>query len=87
MHGMHEDMNGSAVALGLLLAASKADLPVNLDVWLAIGPEPYQPKAYKQNDVVTALTVPPSKSSIPMPRAAWCWPIRSPWPRAQNPTS
>lgn len=55
MHGMHEDMNGSAVALGLLLAVSKADLPVNLDVWLAIAQNHISPKAYKQNDVVTAL--------------------------------
>jgi len=55
MHGMHEDMNGSAVALGILLAASKANLPVNLDVWLAIAQNHISPKAYKQNDVVTAL--------------------------------
>jgi len=55
MHGMHEDMNGSAVALGLLLAASKANLPVNLDVWLAIAQNHISPKAYKQNDVITAL--------------------------------
>ncbi len=55
MHGMHEDMNGSAVAIGLLLAASKAKLPVNLDVWLAIAQNHISPKAYKQNDVVTAL--------------------------------
>lgn len=55
MHGMHEDMNGSAVALGILLAASRARLPVNLDVWLAIAQNHISPKAYKQNDVVTAL--------------------------------
>ncbi|MBZ0104221.1 MAG: leucyl aminopeptidase family protein [Sulfuricella denitrificans] len=55
MHGMHEDMNGSAVALGILLAASRANLPVNLDVWLAIAQNHISPKAYKQNDVVTAL--------------------------------
>lgn len=55
MHGMHEDMNGSAVALGLLLAACWADLPVNLDVWLALAQNHISPKAYKQNEVVTAL--------------------------------
>ncbi|MBS4099509.1 MAG: leucyl aminopeptidase family protein [Sulfuricella sp.] len=55
MHGMHEDMNGSAVSLGILLAASQAALPVNLDVWLAIAQNHISPKAYKQNDVVTAL--------------------------------
>ena len=55
MHGMHEDMNGSAVCLGILLAASEAALPLNLDVWLAIAQNHISPKAYKQNDVVTAL--------------------------------
>ncbi len=55
MHNMHEDMNGSAVALGILLAAGEAATPVNLDVWLAIAQNHISPKAYKQNDVVTAL--------------------------------
>lgn len=55
MHGMHEDMNGSAVALGCLLAATQADLEVQLDVWLAIAQNHISPSAYKQNDVVTAL--------------------------------
>ena len=55
MHGMHEDMNGSAVALGLLLAATWANLPLNLEVWLAIAQNHISPKAYKQNEVVTAL--------------------------------
>ena len=55
MYGMHEDMNGSAVALGLFLAASRANLDVNIDCWLAIAQNHIGPRAYKQNDVVTAL--------------------------------
>ncbi len=55
MQGMHEDMNGSAVALGILLAATRADLPVNIDCWLAIAQNHISPRAYKQNDVITAL--------------------------------
>jgi len=55
MQGMHEDMNGSAVALGILLAASEMQLPVKLDCWLAIAQNHIGPLAYKQNDVVTAL--------------------------------
>jgi leucyl aminopeptidase len=55
MHGMHEDMNGSAVALGILLAASQQKLPVNIDCWLAIAQNHIGPKAYKQNDIVKAL--------------------------------
>ena len=54
MYGMHEDMEGSAVALGALLALSRlqADFPV--DCWLALAQNHIGPNAYKQNDVVTA---------------------------------
>ncbi len=52
---MHDDMNGSAVALGLLLAATRMNLPVKLDVWLAIAQNHISPQAYTQNEVVTAL--------------------------------
>lgn len=55
MYGMHEDMNGSAVALGILLAATEARLPVDLDCWLALAQNYLSPRAYKQNEVVTAL--------------------------------
>ena len=55
MQGMHEDMNGSAVALGILLAATAAKLPVNIDCWMALAQNHLSPMAYKQNDVVTAL--------------------------------
>jgi len=55
MHGMHEDMNGSAVALGILLAATQQNLPVNIDCWLALAQNHISPKAYKQNDIIKAL--------------------------------
>ncbi len=55
MQGMHEDMNGSAVALGILLAATQVKLDVKIDCWLAIAQNHIGPLAYKQNDVVTAL--------------------------------
>lgn len=55
MHGMHEDMNGSAVALGIMFAASQQKLAVNIDCWLALAQNHISPKAYKQNDIVTAL--------------------------------
>jgi leucyl aminopeptidase len=55
MNGMHEDMNGSAVVLGILQAATLAKIPVKLDCWLAIAQNHIGPKAYKQNDVVKAL--------------------------------
>jgi len=55
MHNMHEDMNGSAVTLGILLAASQQKLAVNIDCWLALAQNHISPKAYKQNDIVKAL--------------------------------
>ncbi len=55
MYGMHEDMNGSAVALGILLAATRLKLAVNIDCWLAISRNDISPRAYHQNEVVRAL--------------------------------
>lgn len=55
MYGMHEDMNGSAVALGVLLAATRANMPINIDCWLAIAQNQIGPDAFKQNDVITTL--------------------------------
>jgi len=55
MQGMHEDMNGSAVALSVLQAATEMNLEVKIDCWLAIAQNHIGPLAYKQNDVVTAL--------------------------------
>ncbi len=55
MHNMHEDMNGSAVSLGILLAATQQKLALNIDCWLALAQNHISPKAYKQNDIVKAL--------------------------------
>jgi len=54
MHGMHEDMEGSAVALGTLLALSELKVDFPVDCWLALAQNHIGPKAYKQNDVVKA---------------------------------
>jgi len=56
MQGMHEDMNGSAVALGILLAATRAEIPIKIDCWLAIAQNHISPSAYKQNDIIIALS-------------------------------
>ncbi|MHB1092179.1 M17 family metallopeptidase [Thiobacillus sp.] len=55
MQGMHEDMNGSAVVLGILAAASKMKLPVVLEGWVALAENHIGPQAYRQNEVVKAL--------------------------------
>jgi len=54
MHGMHEDMEGSAVALGTLLALTELKVDFPVECWLALAQNHIGPKAYKQNDVVTA---------------------------------
>lgn len=54
MLGMHEDMEGSAVALGTLLALTELKVDFPVECWLALAQNHIGPKAYKQNDVVTA---------------------------------
>lgn len=55
MYNMHQDMNGSAIALGILLTATLLKLPIQIDCWLAIAQNNIGPKAYKQNDIVKSL--------------------------------
>ena len=54
MFGMHEDMQGSAVALGVLLALSQLDFRRPVECWLGLAMNHIGPNAYKPNDVVTA---------------------------------
>ncbi len=54
MHGMHEDMQGSAVALGTLLALTELQTDFPVDCWLALAQNHIGPKAYRQNEVVRA---------------------------------
>lgn len=55
MAGMHEDMAGAAVALAVLRAAARMQLPVRLDAWLALSRNDIGPGAYCQGDIVTAM--------------------------------
>ncbi len=55
MQGMHEDMNGSAVALGILQVLTETRQPLAVDAWLAIAHNHLSTGAYKQNDIVIAL--------------------------------
>ena len=54
MLDMHGDMQGSAVALGTLLAISRLELPLAVDCWLAVTENRIGPTAYKPRDVVSA---------------------------------
>ncbi len=54
MFGMHEDMQGSAVALGVLSALTELAWPAPVECWLALASNHIGPKAYKPNDVITA---------------------------------
>lgn len=55
MLNMHGDMQGSAVALGTLLAITLMQLPMPVDCWLAITENRTGPRAYKSQDIVRAL--------------------------------
>ena len=54
MYQMHEDMQGSAVALGTLLALSELNVPFDIDCWLAITENETGPRAYRPQEVVRA---------------------------------
>ncbi len=54
MFGMHEDMQGSAIALGTFLALSMLKVDFAMECWLALAMNHIGPRAYKPNDVVTA---------------------------------
>jgi len=55
MLDMHMDMQGSAVALGTLLALAELRVPFGVDAWLAITENRPGADAYKPQDLVTAL--------------------------------
>ena len=54
MLDMHTEMEGSAVALGTLLALARLRVPFPIDCWLAITENRIGPRAYKPQDVVKA---------------------------------
>ncbi len=55
MLDMHTDMQGSAVALGTLLALVELEAPYAIDAWLAITENRLSGTAYKSQDVVHAV--------------------------------
>jgi len=55
MLDMHTDMQGSAVALGTLLALAELRVPFGIDAWLAITENRVGAEAYKPQDLVTAV--------------------------------
>ena len=55
MVGMHEDMGGSAVALGTLLALTRFKVRFPVDCWLAICTNHIGPDAYNPGDIITAV--------------------------------
>jgi leucyl aminopeptidase len=54
MYDMHTDMQGSAVAVGTLLALSELRVPYDIDCWLAITENETGARAYRPQEVVRA---------------------------------
>ena len=54
MLDMHIDMQGSAVALGALIALAQLEVPFGVDAWLAISENRLARDSYKSQDVVHA---------------------------------
>jgi leucyl aminopeptidase len=55
MLDMHTDMQGSAVALGALLALAELRVPFGIDAWLPLTENRLGSNAYKPQDLVTAV--------------------------------
>jgi leucyl aminopeptidase len=55
MYQMHGDMQGSAVAIGTLLALARRRVPVAIDCWLALTENQIGPRAYRPQEVVQAM--------------------------------
>jgi len=54
MLDMHMDMQGSAVALGLMIALARSQAPCEVETWLAVTENRISARAYKSQDVVRA---------------------------------
>ena len=54
MYDMHADMQGSAVAVGTLLALSELRVPYDIDCWLAITENEIGARAFRPQEVVRA---------------------------------
>jgi leucyl aminopeptidase len=55
MYLMHGDMQGSAVAVGTLLALARSGAPLEIDCWLALTENQIGPRAYRPQEVVQAM--------------------------------
>ena len=55
MLDMHMDMEGSAVALGTLIALATLEVPYGVDAWLAVTENRLSATAYKSQDVIRAV--------------------------------
>ena len=55
MYNMHEDMQGSSVALGNLVAITEKELPIEVDLFLAVTENLIGENAFLPNEVVTTL--------------------------------
>lgn len=55
MFGMHEDMTGAAVALGLYKALVTNKVQANIDLFLAVGENLVSEVAFKPNEVIYAM--------------------------------
>jgi leucyl aminopeptidase len=55
MYPMHGDMQGSAVAVGTLLALARSGTALEIDCWLALTENQIGPRAYRPQEIVQAM--------------------------------
>jgi leucyl aminopeptidase len=69
MYDMHTDMQGSAVAVGTMLALSELRAPYDIDCWLAITENEIGARAFRPQEVVSAANGVTIRSRTAMRRA------------------
>ena len=55
MVGMHRDMTGAAVVLGLFEAIVKSKLKIEVNAYIAVAENLISEESYKPNDIITAM--------------------------------
>ncbi len=80
MYSMHEDMQGSAVAVGTLLTLAQLKVPYEIDCWLALTENRSARTPIARRKSLRPSMARPSRWSTAMPRAAWCSRTPSRWP-------
>ena len=82
---MKKDMGGAALALALARMLMGADAPVQLRLLIPAVENCVSGRSYRPSDILRSRAgAHRRRSATPMPKAAWCSPMRWPKPIARS---